>query len=112
MKFVDGCAIPHLDRVALLLFCSDLLNEVQELFRCSPGRKNIALHYILTIGSPVCIPPQCTPVHYTEKIEEQIQGMLDVENMIVCGWHLWWLCQKGTTKPKVPTQEVDGCLVC
>ena len=37
-----------------------------------------AQHYIPTTGNPVRVPPRRIPAHYRDKVEQQIQEMLDL----------------------------------
>ena len=64
--------LPHSTNTHL----QQLLQQYQQLFRCSPGKTSLAQHYIPTQGSPVRVPPQRIPAHYKTHIETQIRYML------------------------------------
>ena len=71
-KQEDLVELPHSANNVL----QQLLNQYQQLFRCSPGKTSLAKHYIPTQGPPARIPPCRIPAHYKAQVEEQIQDML------------------------------------
>ena len=81
---VDECAIPWFNRDDLVELPNSsnnalrqLIDEHQQLFRCSPGKTSLAKHFIPTQGSPVRVPPRRIPAHYKAQVQEQIQDMLN-----------------------------------
>ena len=81
---VDECAIPWFNQEGVIELphslhpsLQQLLQQYQQLFRCSPGKTNLAQYYIPTQGSPVRVPPQRIPAHYKTQIQVQIQDMLN-----------------------------------
>ena len=84
VDIVDECAIPMFgDAVKYELpQCQNhglqsIVHAYRNLFRTVPGKTQVAEHFILTTGNPVKIPPRRIPAHYREKVEKQIQQMLD-----------------------------------
>ena len=77
---VDECAIPpwfNKEDVIELPHSTNpnlqqLLEQYQQLFRCSPGKSSLAQHYIPTQGSPVRVPPRRIPAHCKIQIQAQI----------------------------------------
>ena len=56
---------------------SKLLEEYNNLFRCSPGVTDLSHHHIPTTGNPIRILPRRIPAHYKKEVEEQLQQMLE-----------------------------------
>ena len=81
---VDECAIPRFNQEGVIELSHSantnlkpLLQQYQYLFRCSPGKTNLARHYIPTQGSPARVPPRRVLAHYKAQIDEQIQDTLN-----------------------------------
>jgi len=55
-----------------------VVEEFKDLFHTSPGVTFEAQHYIPTSGNLVRVPPRRIPAHYHDKVEQQIQEMLDL----------------------------------
>ena len=53
-----------------------IIREYSNLFRTKPGITKVSQH-IPTEGNPVKVPPWHIPVHYRERIQKQIEAMLD-----------------------------------
>ena len=81
---VDEYAIPWFNKEDVIELphslnpnLQQLLQQYQQLFRCSPGKTSLAQHYIPTQGSPVRVLPRRIPAHYKTQIQAQIQDMLN-----------------------------------
>ena len=81
---VNECAIPVFgDAVKYELPQSQshnlqsIVHAYRNLFQTIPGKTQEAEHFIMTTGNPVKIPPRRIPAHYREKVEKQIQEMLN-----------------------------------
>ena len=79
----EECAIPDFATpkgFELPENCGDefrqLIEEHKDLFRTTPGKTTHDCHYILTKGSPICVPPRRIPGHYREEVVRQIELML------------------------------------
>ena len=82
---IDECAIPQFGGSPHFEFpecprpsLAPIVEEYKDLFRTQPGMMSAALHYILTKGSPIRVPPRRIPTHYREEVERQIQDMLSL----------------------------------
>ncbi len=81
---IDECAIPDfrgpmeydVPECPQPSFMSTL-DEFKDLFKTTPGKTNLATHFIPTTGSPAKVPPRRIPAHFREEIELQIQTMLE-----------------------------------
>ena len=72
-----------------------VVEEFKDLFHTSPGVTSEAQHYIPTTGNPVRVPPRRIPAHYRDKVEQQIQEML--ERYHTRGCHQYKDCSFGGT---------------
>ncbi|MDD9853556.1 MAG: retropepsin-like aspartic protease/reverse transcriptase, partial [Deltaproteobacteria bacterium] len=82
---VDECSIPKFGDTDSFEYPENtapgfkaVVEEFKDLFHTSPGVTSEAQHYIPTTGNPVRVPPRRIPAHYRDKVEQQIQEMLDL----------------------------------
>ena len=57
---------------------SAVVEEYRDLFQTTPGRMDLACHFIPTTGNPVRVPPQRIPVQYRNEVDKQLEEMLQL----------------------------------
>ena len=84
IEATEECAIPDYGAVKNfeLPNCtrttfSGVINQYKNLFCNIPGKTTWAYHHIPTKGQPIRVPPRRVPAHYREKVEHQINEMLE-----------------------------------